>query len=180
MTLTEIWTNFKYLLIGLVVITLLSFLMAKCSPGNVVLPGKTMVATAAYSIPTASDKKLMPGVKEVIKIPHETSPIGYIVQQEILIGVSQTVKISSSDTLYTRWKPFYGLYIDGTLTGLGAGLRYSPLGYWRINMDILAGYPRVGAALDFQVLENTFVGLEYAENYTKLAIEPGVFVSLNF
>jgi hypothetical protein len=155
----------KYVGIGLLVLASL-FLLSRCSTK----PTVQTTATVSTSIPVKDG---------LTKIPKVAAPLGDTINTYISTskGVSQII---SKKSINYRFNPLLGVYIDAGLKGVGEGIKYSPLGIWRVNLDVLAGYPRIGAGLSYQVLSNTYVGIAYNYNYTGFITEPTLGVSLNF
>lgn len=170
--------NKKLLVIGALILLILGGVWFKgCTPNTintqVVIPTKILK-------PTKKQLHIMPGAVEAINVPTSIPKLGYTNVTTVLLGKSGTAETIITPKIAYGIKNVYGLYLSAGLSGLGGGLKWTPVYYWRLNLDSLVGYPILGIGLSYQVYNNTYLGLSYGYDYTKILAQPGLYVSLNF
>jgi hypothetical protein len=171
--------NNKVLVIGALILLILGGVWFKgCHPNNVI--NKPVIIPTAVSTPTAAQLHEMPGAVEAVSVPTAVPHLGYTTTTTVLIGKSGTAETIITPKIAWGIKNAYGLYLDVGLDGFGGGLKWTPVYYWRLNLDALVGYPTLGAGLSYQVYNNTYAGISYGYDYTKILAQPGLYVSLNF
>ncbi len=173
----------KYVwIIGALIIIIGGFFLFRSCNHQITPTTQQTVTAGAVTTPTAAEEKIMAGATEAINIPHKKPPLGYTEKVTVLETTSPTTKVDIVYTPTLAWgvKNKLGLYIGVGLDGLDGGLKWTPFYVWRVNLDLMAGYPSISAGISYQLLDNTYLGIGDGYDYLKLQQQPSIYVSLNF
>lgn len=124
-------------------------------------------------------KDFKPVNKAKLDIP-KVAPIGKKIVVDVLGNTSNQILQVTSFKIDYGFRNKFGLFSSASINNIDFGLSYSPLFYYRFNLDFLAGIKSSGIGLSWQLLRNTSMGASYNLNYELLLPEPRVYLSIGF
>ncbi len=168
--------EFWLAILGGVVFTF--FLLPSCNrPVNPILP---IIPQKMSAVELQVIKKTIPDAKEAVKFSPPKPDLGKVIESVVVVKQNGEVVVINNQKLEFRYMTNLGAYADFGLLGVGGGLKVDLVGYGRANMGLFGGFPRVGANLNWQVWKNSYLGIGYGLEYTKLVMQPSLLLAVNF